>query len=216
MIVAILGVAWLLVRLSEFLLLVFAALVLAAVFDAMARKVSTAVHVSRGIALTLSVLALLAVFGGVFALFGTQLASELDTIRESIPPAIEQVRAFLDRVGLGQPARDLLDAGTGDISNLLSRAGGYALTVGNGLANFILVLVGAIFIASDPAVYRRGLLMLMPRRAEEPVAAALDDASRGLSGWMVGQAVSSLVVAAFTWGGLALLGVRSRPDRRPA
>jgi predicted PurR-regulated permease PerM len=38
-------------------------------------------------------------------------------------------------------------------------------------------------------------------------AATLDDASQGLRGWMVGQAVSSLVVAALTWLGLMLLGV---------
>jgi predicted PurR-regulated permease PerM len=61
--------------------------------------------------------------------------------------------------------------------------------------------------ASDPAVYRRGLVLLMPSRAEETTVAALDDASRGLRGWMVGQAISSRVVAALTWAGLALLGV---------
>jgi predicted PurR-regulated permease PerM len=144
---------------------------------------------------------------GVFALLGTQLAGEFDTIRESIPPAIEQVRGFLEGLGLGEAVRDLLDQSSGDIANLLSQAGGYALTIGNGLFNFVLILVGAIFIASNPAVYRRGLLLLMPRRAEATVAAALDDASRGLSGWMLGQAVSSLVVAALTWGGLTLLGV---------
>ena len=207
MIVAILGVAWLLVKLSGFLLLIFAALVLAAIFDVMTRKVRTVLPMKRGFALTLSVVALLAVFGGVFALFGSQLVREFDTIRDSIPPAIEQVRAFLDRVGLGEPARDMLDQGAGDISNLLSQAGGYVMTLGNGLANFLLVFVGAIFIAGNPTVYRRGLLLLMPRRAEDTVAAALDDASRGLSGWMIGQAVSSLVVAALTWAGLTLLGV---------
>ena len=69
------------------------------------------------------------------------------------------------------------------------------MTATNGLANFVLVFVGAIFIASDPHVYRRGLLLLMPRKAEPTVGAALDDASRGLRGWMMGQAVSSLVVA---------------------
>jgi hypothetical protein len=63
------------------------------------------------------------------------------------------------------------------------------------------------FMASDPAVYRRGLVLLMPSRAEETTVAALDDASRGLRGWMVGQAISSRVVAALTWAGLALLGV---------
>jgi len=39
------------------------------------------------------------------------------------------------------------------------------------------------------------------------VAMALDDASGGLRGWMLGQAVSSLVIAVLTWLGLALLGV---------
>jgi len=206
-VIAIVGVAWLIVTLAGFLMLVFAALVLAAIFDAMARWVSRVTRMSRGFALALSVLALLGLFFAVFALFGAQLTSEFDTIRDSIPPALEQVRSLLDRFGLGEPADDLLDQGSGDISKLASQAGGYALAAGNGLANFVLVFVGAIFIASDPAVYRRGVLLLMPDRAEDTVAAALDDASRGLRGWMVGQAVSSLVVAAFTWGGLALLGV---------
>ncbi|ONF95092.1 AI-2E family transporter [Sphingomonas jeddahensis] len=205
-VIAIVGVAWLLVKLSGFLLMVFAALVLAAILDSMTRKTSRVTRMKRGLALTLSVLVLLAVFGGVFTLFGTQLSHEFDTIRESIPPAIKQIQSLLDRAGLGDSARAMLDQGSGDLSKLLSQAGGYALTLGNSLANFVLVFVGAIFIASDPAVYRRGLLLLMPRRAEDTAAAALDDASRGLRGWMVGQAVSSLVVAAFTWAGLALLG----------
>lgn len=207
MIVAIIGVAWLLVELSRFLLLVFSALVLAAIFEAMTRKIRGTAKMRRGFALMLSVLTLLIVFGGVFALFGTQLASEFDTIRDSIPPAIDQVRAFLERVGLGMPAQELLDQGSGDLSKLLSQAGGYALTLGSSLADFVLVFVGAIFIASDPGVYRRGLLHLVPREADEAVSAALDEASRGLSGWMVGQAISSLVVAALTWCGLTLLGL---------
>ncbi|MDT9600773.1 AI-2E family transporter [Sphingosinicella rhizophila] len=206
-VVAILGVAWLLVELSGFLMLIFGALVLAAIFDAVTRRVSMLTRMKRGYSLALSVLAVLAIFAGAFALFGTQLAGEFDTIRDSIPPAVEQVRMFLDRIGLGEPARDLLDQGSSDISALAARAGGYALTAGSGIANLVLVFVAAIFLASDPAVYRRGLLLLMPRRAEAPVAAALDDASRGLRGWMIGQAVSSLVVALLTWVGLAALGV---------
>lgn len=206
-VLAVFGVAWLLVKLTGFLLLVFAALVLAAIFDVLTRKVASVTRLKRGPALTVSVVGLLAALGGAFALFGSQLASEFDTIRESIPPAMEQVRGLLDRFGLGEPARKLMSEGTGDVSKLLSQAGDYALTVGNGLANLLLVLVGAIFIASDPGVYRRGLLLLIPSRAEPTVAEALDDAAQGLRGWMIGQAVSSLVVAAFTWAGLSLLGV---------
>lgn len=206
-VVAILGAAWLLVELSGFLLLIFAALVFAAIFDVMTSKTCSILRMKRGPALALSVLTVLAVFAGAFTLFGAQLAREFDTIRESIPPAIDQMEGFLESYGLGQPARDLLDGGSSDLSDYAVQAGGYMLSLGNGVANFVLVVVGAIFIASDPGVYRRGLLLMMPKRAEDTVAEALDDAARGLRGWMVGQAVSSLVVACFTWAGLAILGV---------
>lgn len=206
-ILAIVGVALLLLELTNFFMLVFAAIVLAAIFDGLARQVGRLTRLGRGPALAFSIFALAAAFVAAFVFFGAQLSSEFETIRDSIPPAVEQVRNFLEQVGLGGPARDLLEKGTTDVSSLAATAGGYALTAGNVIANFVLVFVGAIFIASNPAVYRRGLLLLMPRRAEPVVAAMLNDASRGLRGWMVGQAVSSLVVAAFTWGGLALLGV---------
>lgn len=206
-VVAILGLAWLLIELAGFLMMIFAALVLAAVFSAMAERVCRYTGMRRGAALAISVVLTIAVFVGVFTLFGSQLTNEFDTIQQSIPPAIDRVEAQLDQFGLGNSTRDMIRQGTGDISSLASRLGGFAMTATNGIANFVLVLVGAIFIASDPNVYRRGLLMLMPHRAEAPVAAALDDASRGLRGWMVGQAVSSLVVAILTGMGLWVLGV---------
>lgn len=206
-VLALVGFAWMLIELSGFLMLIFAALVLAAVFDTLTRAVSRWTRMPRGAALGVSVLLILAVFAGAFTLFGSQLAGEFDTIRDSIPPAVDQVRQFLERMGLSESVRDLVDQGSSDVSRLASQAGGYVLTATNGIANFVLVFVAAIFLASDPAVYRRGLLLLMPDRAEPTVAAALDDASRGLRGWMLGQAVSSLVVAALTSAGLWLLGV---------
>ena len=206
-VVAIVGLCWLAVELNRFFMLVFAAVVLAAVFDAIASWICRWSKLPRGYGLAISVIGMIVLFASSFALFGSQLASEFDTIRETVPDAIGGVEGFLDRYGLGDKVRALAEGGGEDISRLLSQAGGYALAATSGLADFVLVIVGAIFIAGNPGVYRRGLLMLMPSRAEPVVAAALDDASGGLRGWMVGQAVSSLVVAAFTWAGLALLGV---------
>lgn len=206
-VLAIAGTAWLFVELVRFIMLVFAALVLAVIFDAMTRKVMALVPVGRAIALAISVIALLAILIGAFTFFGTQLVGEFETIGERIPPALNEIEDLLARVGLSDAARSLMDQSSSDVSRLLSRAGGYVLAATSGVADLVLVLVGAIFIAGDPAVYRRGLLLLMPERAEGTAAEALNDASRGLRGWMLGQAVSSLVVALFTWGGLYLLGV---------
>src|SRR3546814_14859198 len=95
------------------------------------------------------------------------LAREVDTIREQIPQALRGVEAFLDRYGLGQRVRELAAVGSDDLSRLASRAGGYAIAAGSGIADFVLVLVVAIFLASDPATYRRGLLPMLPVRSEE-------------------------------------------------
>ncbi|WP_439568140.1 AI-2E family transporter [Sphingopyxis sp.] len=206
-VIAIVGVAWLAITLTRFFMLVFAAIVLGAIFDAIAGWLVRRTKMSRGFALALSVAGIVAIFAGAFILFGSQLAREIDTIREQVPQALRGVEAFLDRYGLGARVRELAEVGSNDISQIVSQAGGYALAAGSGIADFVLVLVAAIFLASDPATYRRGLLLLMPARAEATAELALGDAARGLKGWMVGQAVSSLVVAALTGAGLALLGV---------
>lgn len=206
-VLAIVGVALTLIELTRFFMLVFAAVVLGAIFDAIASWLCRKTRIGRGLALALSVAGIVAIFAGAFMLFGSQLASEVDTIRQQIPAALQGVEAFLDRYGLGEEVRELAAVGGDDISRLASQAGGYALAAGSGIADFVLVLVAAIFLAGDPATYRRGLLLLLPQRAEDTASLAIGDAARGLKGWMVGQAVSSLVVAALTWAGLTLLGV---------
>lgn len=206
-VVAILGVGYLAVTLTRFFMLVFASIVLAAIFDAIATWLTRFKYIGRPVALILSVLGVIALFTFVFMLFGSQLARQFVTIQAMVPEALNNLQAFLNRYGMGDQARDLVKLGSDDISRIVGQAGGYALAAGSGLADFVLVLVGAIFLAGDPDTYRRGLLMVIPSKAEPVADKALNDASRGLRGWMIGQAVSSLVVAALTWGGLALLGV---------
>jgi predicted PurR-regulated permease PerM len=204
---AIAGLAWLTIKLTPLLLLIFAAVTIAAVFDALASFIVRKTGVGRAYALAATVFLVLTIFIGAFGLFGAQMVREFDAVRETLPAALRSMEAYLDQYGLGDRARELIASGTSDASQLVSRAGGYAIAAGSGLADFVLVLVGAIFLASDPGVYRRGLLLLLPAAAEAPVSAALDDARHGLSGWMLGQSVSSLVVGILTWGGLTLLGV---------
>ncbi|WP_349512420.1 AI-2E family transporter [Erythrobacter sp. NFXS35] len=202
------GIAWMLVQLAGFLLLVFAAVVLAAIFDTMTRGLCRLTGLrSRALGLTASVVALFALILGTFILLGAQLSRELDTIRQSLPPAIDSIEALANQIGADGSLANLIDRGTRDISGLAARLGDYAMAITSGVTDFVLVLAGAIFIAANPGVYRRGLLLLLPGRAVQPADDFLDDASRGLRGWMLGQAVSSLVVGVLSWIGLSLLGV---------
>ncbi|HET6537108.1 MAG TPA: AI-2E family transporter [Sphingopyxis sp.] len=206
-VLAIVGAALLLVQLTRFFMLVFAAVVIGAIFDTIANVLCRKIHMPRPLALLVSVLGLIAIIAGVFMMFGTQLAAQMDTIEQTIPAAVQNIETYLDNLGWGDRVREITAVSSDDISAILSQAGGYVLAAGSSIADLVLILVGAIFLASDPATYRRGLLLLVPKRAEKTVEATLDDASHGLRGWMLGQSVSSLVIVILTWAGLSMLGV---------
>jgi predicted PurR-regulated permease PerM len=206
-VISIVGLCWLVIELNRFLMLVFAAIVIAAVFDAIAGWLCRMTGMRRSIGLAISVVGMIGLFVGAFTLFGAQIGQEFDTIKDSLPNAMQGIESFLNRFGLGEQVKELAQLGSNDLSKLVSQAGGYALAASSGVADFILVIVGAIFLASNPATYRAGFLKLIPSKAEDIVSETFDETSKGLKGWMVGQAVSSLLVAALTWFGLMMLGV---------
>lgn len=206
-VLGIIGTGLLLVQLTRFFMLVFAAVVIGAIFDTIANFLCRHLKLPRGFALLIAVVGLIGLFLGVFTLFGSQLAAQVETIKETIPAAVKTVEAYVTRFGWGESLREFSSVSSDDISRILSQAGGYALAAGSGLADFLLILVGAIFLASDPATYRRGFLLLIPKRAVKTADETLDDAAHGLRGWMLGQSVSSLVIALLTWAGLTFLDV---------
>lgn len=208
-VLALVGVAVLLVHMASFLLLVFAAVVLAVVLDAITSAVCRHTPLGRGSALTLAVILLLGIFLGAFVLFGAQIANQFDTIRESLPGAVNRVEDLLDSLGLGQTVRHAIEQGRSSMDQVFSQAGGYMLTVGSSLTNLVLVIAGAIFLAGDPDLYRRGFLKLVPKSVEAIARTTLDDIWQGLHGWMKGQIISSILVAILTTIGLTLLGVPS-------
>lgn len=198
---------WLLYRMTGLLLLIFAAIVFAAILSAARSGVTRLTGLRGGWALLVAVLAVFGILFGIFALFGSQISREFETIRQRLPEALGVVQAQLDTWGLGDRIRGVVEQGSGDIAGLLSRAGGYALSFGSGVADFLLVLVGGIFLAAQPGLYRRGLVALVPKRGEALAADALDDTGRALQLWLRGQLVSMLAVTLMTGLGLWLLGV---------
>jgi len=207
MVLAIVGAGLLLISMMRLVLLVFAATVIAVLFSAVARRIQKWTRLPRGLSLAAAIILLLGIVVGIFYGFGAQLVQQFDTIREQIPSALQAIQRQLDAWGLGGPARDLLSQGSSDMSTIMSRAGTYALSIGSGLSDAVLVLVGAIFLAADPELYRRGLVKLVPPKAEPVARKAVDDAAGGLRGWMKGEAVAIIVVAVLTGTGLWLLGV---------
>ena len=207
-VLAIAVVALVLYQMINLLLLIFAAATIASIFSAARVGITRLTGLKGGLALAVAVLAVIGFLAGIFTMFGTQIAREMDTIQERFPVALASAQAQLQAWGVeAESIRRLIDQGAGDISAIVSRAGGYALSATSGVADFLLVLVGAIFLAAQPDIYRRGLVMLVPKSHEALTAQALDDTGHALQGWLRGQLLSMLVVSLLTFTGLWLLGV---------
>lgn len=194
-------------RTMSLLLLIFAALVFATILGAARGLITKLTRLEGGLALAAAVFLVLGVLVGVFAFFGRQVANEFATIQERLPQALASVEAQLDEWGLGESVRQLVEQGAGDVGTVLSQAGGYAIAAGSGLTDFLLVFVGAIFLAAQPKLYRRGVIALVPKPREELAEQAMDDGSRALKGWLRGQIMSMIAVTILTFAGLWALGV---------
>lgn len=71
----------------------------------------------------------------------------------------------------------------------------------------LLMIVTGLYLAANPGLYRRGLLLLLPQPQRTRVDAALAAAGNGLSRWLLGQAVAMVLVGMMTAAGLAAIGM---------
>lgn len=71
---------------------------------------------------------------------------------------------------------------------------------------FYVVIIG-IFLALNPDLYRSGVIRLFPRERRDGVRRTLDEVASTLHGWLLGQLVAMVTIAALAGIGLALLGV---------
>jgi predicted PurR-regulated permease PerM len=199
------GLALLAWRLANVLLLGFGGVLVAVLLRHLAKILSGWAPLPVGASLAIVVLGLALLAGLFITSAGPQVAAQFEQLWQVLPRALEGFRSFVARYDWG---RDLLEAGGQPrAGTLLGMATGLLGTVFNALADALLVIVVALFLAADPATYRRGLLRLVPPTRRPRGAEVLEALSRGLWHWILGQSIAMLCVGAITAAGLALLGI---------
>ena len=102
--------------------------------------------------------------------------------------------------------RDRLLAQIGGVGRYFLHALGSTLAV---LAGIVLVIFLAIYLAIDPATYRRGLLHLVPQRARGQTDEILTAIAVTLRKWLVTQLIAMIVIGAVSTVVLMALKVRA-------
>lgn len=201
--------ALLLYRLAHVVLLIFGAALIAVILRSIADPLTRRTGVSDRLGLLAAILVVVGVLALAGWLFGSQLAAEVQQLRQTLPDAWHTFEERLGRSDLGERILQELRDSAPDARGVASSLGSYALTFGSAVADLILVLIAGIFLAAEPRLCRRGALKVIPDDRQEEIGKALDNSGGALRLWLLGQLFSMTVIGVLTGIGLSLVGVPS-------
>lgn len=191
-------------RILDLLVLVFGAVVIGVLIGAFGDRIAAWTGLPRRWGV-LAALLVVALFIAAFAwLFGRQISVQFAQLSEILPSGWASVRARIAELPGGERILASLEGGGGSVA---SRIGSIVMTLAAAVTDFLLILFGSIFIALNPGLYRRGLVMLVPKRRRALAGEALADSGRALRRWMLGQFVSMALIGVLTALGLMLIGL---------
>ncbi|MEO6582227.1 MAG: AI-2E family transporter [Sphingomicrobium sp.] len=194
-------------HLRHLVLMLFGAVVVATIFRALADRIAKLAGCRQGIAMAASIAVILGAVVALAALFGANLVGRMDVLATRLPAAWTSFEARIGDMGLGEQLRQMVEsAGKGGSFATFSRT---VLSIGNSIAEALVVIFAGIFLAMQPRFYRTGAIKLVPPGQRTLVAEAMDESERALHLWLTGQLIAMVVVGLLTGFGLWLLGVPS-------
>jgi len=208
-VLAVVVLALLVFKLLPVVMLVFAGVVLASALGAGAEPLQRRLHLGRTWAVTIVFVAFIVLVGFGLYFFGVQLAKQMEELVNAVTAAWQKLHdyargsRFLAPLLEGKPSLS-------DPAAFMSVAK-ETFTVFGALADLVLVVVLAVYLAADPVTYRRGLLALLPPALRGEVGDALTDSGRALRRWLGGQLIAMIVVGACVGLGLWAVGVPLAP-----
>jgi predicted PurR-regulated permease PerM len=208
--IIVLGVAAALFRAGDLIILAFGSVLGAIVIHALADGWRRWLRVPERPALGLGILSLLAAVGFLLWLVGVAFRDQLDLLVTELPGQLDQLAAWLSETPLGAKLVDAVRAAYAG-SRVAQDLSGLVQGIGAGLLNFLLVLVGAVFLAASPRQYERGLLLLVPPRHRPAMEDALFDVGATLRLWLRAQLIQMTSMGLLVGLGLWWSGVPSAP-----
>jgi predicted PurR-regulated permease PerM len=196
----------------DVLLLVFAAALLAIFLRGLADILSRYVNLSEGWSVLLVSALLTAVLAGAIAFLAPDVADQVRHLREKLPESAREAAAYISQFAWGRTLIDQLPSietvrANVSASTLLSGVGGFFSSTVGVIGNFFVVILLAIYMASEPRFYCRGFTNLFPLDKRTRVREVLFAISDTLRWWLIGKVGSMIFIGLLTWIGLSILGV---------
>ena len=209
---------WFVVGVIEVLLLVFIAILLAVYLSAITDWLERRFQLRRWAGLTIAVVATVLIVAGVGALLVPPVVDQTQALIGGLPQTLNNIQNVLARWARQYPAferTELANPESGLVAGLVNDAmtflrGSFLGYVRGGGKLFIegaSVVVMALYLARQPALYRDGMISLIAPGYRPIAVRVFNDAAATLRAWVVGQLIAMAVLAALTALGLWILSV---------
>lgn len=163
---------------------------------------------AAGLALTLGLL--LATVGGLVWWIGPQLVPQFEELTTQVPRGLSEARRWFESSPLGEQLRnelpDLAEV-TPSPKSMVQSTGSFVGAGFSVAADFLILVIIAVFLAAGPGRYLAGSVQLLPPRHRSRGAEVLSAMGDALRRWLLARAALMLLVAVLLGVGLLLLGV---------
>lgn len=197
--------------------LIFAGLLFAALLDACTRGLGRVLPIGRGWNLAIVCLGFAVAILGLLFWSGYSIALQIDQLLDALNQELHFLEQKMTDFGFAPATASGGSASIGDLFRFLfpnpnqlfgQAQSAFSRTLGGVGDAAIFVLIG-VFVAADPVVYRERVLEFLPLSQRQSVAFLLDEVSKTLRRWLIGQLAAMLLLAVLTWIALLALGVPS-------
>jgi predicted PurR-regulated permease PerM len=205
-VVALLLLAW---QLRHLLLLVFAAVLIATLLRTAADGIARRTPLGPQLSLAAAVLLVATLLLGMLTLAGAQLSAQLQDVVRRMPAAWDVIAGWLDRFDVDRSPTAMVREALPSGAAVVARVGAAATSTLGALANFVIVVAGGLYLAAQPGLYRRGIVLLLPPSRRERAARGLEVLGDSLRRWLTMQLAAMAIVGTTTGLALWALGVPS-------
>ena len=195
---------------ADALLLVFACILFSIFLYKLSEIMARRFHMKRMLSLTIVVILLSAIIGlGGWAM-APQISEQSSQLAEEIPAAVERLQGAVEQHPLLKrvvselpPPEEIVK----QLGSMVPNAGLFFSGVIGALGNVVIIIFVGIYFAASPGVYTGGFIRLIPQAKRGRAREVMQEMGDSLASWLVGKAVSMLIVGSATAIGLSLLGV---------
>lgn len=198
-------IAW---QLTSLLIMLFSAILIALLLVEFARLLTRYSGMGYALSLTIVVAFILVLISVFLWLLGSQIWSEMSDLAKRAPELLSAANKYIDVGDLEDWVRERMSAMVGQRSIVGDLTGISAIIISVPI-NIFLATVGGVYFASNPRLYRHGLLKLVPKASRPKMAETLSAVATSLRHWFLGQLLSMLCIGILTTIGLLLLGISS-------